>query len=252
MKNKILLFDIETAPLVSYTWGIWEQNVIDVKEDWYMLSFSAKWLGEKETKVYGLPDFPLYKKDKTNDKELIRKLWELFDEAEVLVAHNGDEFDIKKANARFITHNLTPPAPYQKIDTKKVAKRYFKFDSNKLDELGEYLGVGRKSPTGGFDLWLGCMAGDKKSWQRMKDYNKQDVVLLEKIYIELRPWMNNHPNLNIINDTLRNCPTCGSDKVHSRGVVPVGRTSTKKRFKCTDCHAWSYGKPQAIEGLMIR
>jgi len=238
--KRVLLFDIETAPIVGYTWGLWEQNVIDTKEEWYMLTFSYKWLGEKTTHVRSLPDYELYKKDKKDDLQLTAELWKLFDEADVIIAHNGDAFDIKKANMRFVKHGMRPPSPYKTVDTKKVAKKYFKFDSNKLDNLGEVLGLGRKIDTGGFELWLGCMAGDMKCWKKMCDYNKQDVILLEKVYLALRPWMNNHPNLALLDNKKYSCPNCGSDHVTHRGYG-LNSTSKYERLQCQDCSAWFKG-----------
>ena len=238
--KKVLLFDIEIAPIVGYTWGLWEQNVIDTKEEWYMLTFSYKWLGEKKTHVRALPDYKTYKKDKKNDKELVSELWRLFDEADVVIAHNGDAFDIKKANIRFIKHALCPPSPFKSIDTKKVAKTCFKFDSNKLDNLGKYLGVGEKLDTGGFELWLGCMSGDKKSWKLMCDYNKQDVILLEKVYLALRPWMKNHPNLSVLDNKPHNCPNCTSSHVTHRGYG-MNTKSKYERLQCQTCGAWFKG-----------
>jgi len=237
-KPRILFYDIETAPLVSYTWGIWEVDVIEVKEEWYMLTFAYKWLGEKKTHVVSLPQFGLYKKDPKNDRELVKKLWSLFDEADVIVAHNGLSFDNKKSNARFIQHNLPPPNPYKTIDTKLVAKRYFKFDSNKLDHLGQYFNLGRKMKHEGFSLWLGCMSGDKKAWNKMCLYNIQDVVLLEKIYLKMLPYMDNHPNTGLYLGEKHACPNCGSHMLQKRGVSHT-RTSTSQRFQCNLCHAWS-------------
>ena len=250
-KTKVLLVDIETAPNLGYTWGKWEQDVIEFKKDWYILSFVAKWHGSKQTISCSLPDFPLFKKDKENDLEVIKALWELFNEADVIVAHNGDAFDFKKANARFIAHGLTPPEPYQTVDTKLVAKRYFKFDSNSLDELGRYLGLGRKESTGGFKTWLECMAGDMDAWKRMMKYNKQDVILLEQIYEKLRPWMSNHPNLGLIKDRPESCPICGEfNCLQSRGFS-FTRVSRKRRYQCTNCGGWSTGKPEKT-GIVIR
>ena len=131
-KAKILLFDIETAPNLGYVWGKWEQDVIEFDRQWYMLCFCAKWLGDKKVMTHALPDFSLYKKDPENDKELVKKLWELFNEADIIIAHNGDEFDIKKSNARFIYHGFTPNPHYKTIDTKKIAKKYFSFNENNL------------------------------------------------------------------------------------------------------------------------
>jgi len=249
--HKALLIDLETAPNLGYCWQKWETDIISFKEDWYILSFAYKWLGEKETYVVSLPDFPLYKKDRSNDKELCKRLWELFDEAEIIIAHNGNSFDIKKSNARFIQHDLEPPTPYKTIDTKLEAKRYFRFDSNKLDDLGQYLNLGRKLMTGGFDLWLGCMAGKKEAWKKMCDYNKQDVILLERVYLKLRGWMTSHPNLNIINGELSSCPNCGSNKLRKQGFS-ITRVSKRQRYQCQNCGSWHQGETIKQEGIIIR
>lgn len=240
-KKRVLLYDIETSPNLGWTWGKYEQNVIEFMEEWHMLTFSYKWLGEKTTHVRSLPDYKLYRKEPKNDRELVKELWKLFDEADAIIAHNGDAFDIRKTNARFVQHGLVPPSPYKSIDTKKVAKRYFKFESNKLDDLGHNLGLGRKLDTGGFELWLGCMAGDRKSWDLMCKYNKQDVVLLEKVYLALRPWMMNHPRLDLLNDIRDNCPNCGSTHIQSRGFG-INTTSKYHRLNCQDCGSWFKGK----------
>lgn len=239
-KPKILLFDIETAPNLAWVWGVWEQNAIDLKGDWYILSFAAKWLDDSKVIVRGLCDYHGYKKHLEDDKQLVKELWDLFNEADIVIGHNGDEFDIKKCNTRFLIHGFGPPAPVRSIDTKKVAKKYFRFDSNKLDELGRQLGLGRKMHHEGFELWKGCMAGDKRSWSKMLAYNKQDVILLESVYLKLRSWMQNHPNLNMFNDTMDGCPNCGSHHVHRRGVRR-NKTTAQQRFQCQDCGAWSSG-----------
>lgn len=236
-KPKILLFDLETTPNLSYTWGKWEQNVIAFKKEWELLSVAYKWLGEKEVFCITRQDF----KDKT-DKALTRELKNLLDSAEIVIAHNGDEFDIKKSNAKFIEHNLGPATSYQKIDTKKVAKRYFKFNSNSLDDLGNLLGVGRKEKTGGFDLWLDCMAGKKEAWKSMAKYNKQDVLLLEKVYLKLRPWMERHPNLANLNNRPSSCPKCGSTRALINKGIISNSTNTYKRFLCRDCNGYSQSR----------
>ncbi len=248
---KILLFDIETSPNLSYVWGKWEQNVLSVKEHWYLISFCAKWLDKKQIMDYSLPDYSGYRKDRTNDKQLVKDLWELFNEADIIIAHNGDEFDIKKANALFIKHGLRPPSPYKTIDTKKVAKRYFKFDSNSLDDLGNYLGLGRKLKHTGFDLWLGCMAGDKRSWDLMVRYNKEDVALLERVYLHMLPWMTTHPNLNLFGGTLESCPNCNSDSLVRRGFG-VTRTTKYQRLQCSNCGGWHTGLRVKLDGLVVR
>lgn len=241
-KKKVLLFDIETTPLITYTWGVWQQDVIEIKEEWYMLCFAYKWLGEKKTYIVALPDFKDYKKDKKNDFEVVKALHDLFNKADILIAHNGDQFDIKKANVRFLYHKLESPTPYKTIDTLKLARRHFKFDSNKLDNLGKHLKVGRKTPHTGKHLWLGCMDGDEKSWKLMKEYNKQDVILLEKIFLKLRGWSNSQtPNFNLLYGTNQNCPKCGSEHVQKGGFHYTANKIVQS-YRCLNCGARPLGE----------
>ena len=233
---KILLFDIETAPNLAYVWARYEQNVIEMEKSWYILSFSCKWLGESKTHVYGLPDFKEYRRDTTNDYGLVRKLWDFLDEADIVVAHNGDRFDIKKANAKFIEHGLNPPSPYKSVDTLKIARQVFKFDSNKLDDLGDVLKVGRKLRTGGKDLWMDCIRGDMKAWKKMLAYNKQDVLLLERVYLKFRSWSTNHPNVTVFEQT-KGCPKCGSWLYVKRGFGIAG-DGIKQKYRCNGCEGW--------------
>lgn len=235
-KTKILLFDIETMANLSWVWGKYEQNVIAYEKEWYMLSFAYKWLGESKVTVKSLPDYKGYSRAKNDDRALVKDLWELFDQADIIIAHNGNSFDIKKSNAKFIEYGLTPPSPYKVIDTKTVAKKYFKFNSNKLDDLGNILGLGRKIDTGGFELWLGCASGDKKSWDLMCKYNKQDVILLEKVYLRLRNWINNHPRTSD-SPISEVCPNCGGTHLQKRGFL-LNKTTKLQRWQCQDCASW--------------
>lgn len=229
--KKILLIDLETSPLICYTWGTYEQNALKVIKEWRVLCFAWKWLGDKKTNIVSLHEYG------DDESKLVGVLWELFNQAEIVMAHNGDHFDVKKSNAKFIEHGLTPPSTYKTIDTLKVARQKFKFTSNRLDALGEHLGLGKKKQTGGFELWDKCMQGDDKAWRKMEAYCKQDVRLLEKVYLKLRPWFSNHPNMNLYNKTERCCPNCGSSKVQKQGYSYT-RVNKFQRWKCLDCGSW--------------
>ena len=231
---KILLFDIETAPNLAYVWGKYEQDVIRYYDEWYMLCFAAKWLDKSKIITSKLNDFKLFKKDKQNDLEICKVLWKLLDEADVVITHNGDEFDVKKTNARFIYHGLPPPSLYQTIDTKKIAKKYFKFNSNSLDDLGKHLNLGEKLKHEGFSLWLKCMSGDRNAWNKMIKYNKQDVVLLEKVYLRFLGWMNNHPNYGVYRQQTQVCPNCGSNDLMKNGLRAT-KTQLYQRWRCNNC-----------------
>jgi DNA polymerase elongation subunit (family B) len=242
---KVLLLDIETAPSLGFVWAKWETNVIDFKRDWYILSYAYKWLDRKEpVKAVGLIDFAGYDRHQENDKALVKSLWKLLDEADVIIAHNGDSFDLPKINTRFLTHGLRPPTPYKTVDTLKIARKVFAFDSNKLDDLGRYLGIGRKLPHTGFHLWKGCMAGDRASWATMKQYNAQDVELLEKVYYIVRPWDKRHPHMNEGQSEI--CPKCASMNVQKRGFNYT-LLSKKQRFVCNSCHGWFEGGAKRVK-----
>lgn len=251
-KARVLLYDIETSYTVGAVWGLYDQNVAKVLREPYIITVAWKWLGEKTTHVISLPDFKTYKKDKRSDKELVAVMHKLFDEADIIIAHNGNSFDQKWTYARFLVNGMVPPSPAVYIDTKLVAKSKFRFNSNSLNNLGQYLKLGKKIDTGGIDLWTGCIEDDdKKSWNLMCKYNKQDVVLLEKVYLAMKPYMTNHPNLNMYNNTLCACGNCGSTKLQKRGYS-ITRTAKKQRFQCTDCGAWSLGKAESVKGLLVR
>lgn len=238
-KTRILLFDIETMANLGFIWGKYEQNVIQYQEEWYMLSVAWKWLDEKKVYIKALPDYKGYKGGRSNERKLVESLWHLFDEADVIIGHNAQSFDIKKTNAKFIEHGFNPPSPYKVIDTKLVARRYFNFNSNKLDDLANILGLGRKIDTGGFDLWLGCASGDKKSWKKMCTYNKHDVVLLEQVYLKMRGWMNPHPHVGSLNETRGNCQSCNSTNLQKRGFGIRGNAIRVQRLQCQDCGSWT-------------
>ena len=236
----ILFLDIETAPILAYVWARWKQNVAmnQVAEDWQILTWAAKWLGDHKVLTGSAFDGA----DVHDDAEMLWNLHGLLDEADMVVAHNGNKFDIPRVNARLIKAGLAPPSPYKRIDTFIEAKKTFAFTSNRLGDLGEFLGVGGKAETGGFSLWTQCLKGDAAAWQKMLKYNIQDVRLLEKVYMELRPWMPNHPNVGVyVNDDDPICPKCGSKHLQLRGYsyTQVGKY---QRYQCMDCAGWSRGR----------
>ena len=234
---KIVFLDIETAPNLGWVWGKWEQNVLDNQRDWYILSYAFKRAGDRKVTTVGLIDYPAtYAADITDDTAITADLWQLLDSADIIVAHNGDKFDLAKINTRLLKHGHNPPSPYKTVDTLKIARKVFAFDSNKLDDLGRYLGIGRKLPHTGFHLWKGCMSGDPVSWAKMKKYNGHDVELLERFYYLIRKWIPSHPNVNQID--LGNCPKCGSDKLQRRGFSFTA-SRKRQRLQCQNCSGWS-------------
>ena len=246
---KILLLDIETQPDLVYTWGVYEQNAISVKEHWQLLSFSAKWLGGKHI-TRGLPDYKGYKPG-GSDEKLLADLWDLLDEADIVVAHNGVDFDIKKINARFIALGFIPPSPYKVVDTKRAVKQVAAFSSNRLNWLCKQLDIGAKTEEHqDFQMWLDCMAGNKKAWAKMLKYNHHDVELLEELYKLVSPWIK-QPNMGVWADGLV-CPNpgCGGANLERRGLAR-NKTRVYQRFQCKSCGAWCRAVKSELEKASV-
>jgi DNA polymerase elongation subunit (family B)/predicted RNA-binding Zn-ribbon protein involved in translation (DUF1610 family) len=228
---KILLIDIETSAHLAYVWGMWQQNVgtnmlISPKE---MISWAAKWVGGKT--IYYADIFH-------NKRNYLQSLHKLLDEADVVVHYNGTQFDVPILNMAFVEAGMLPPSPYRQIDLLRVARRKFKFASNKLAYVSQRLGIGSKIKHEGFSLWEKCLKRDPKAWAKMRRYNMQDVRLLERLYRKLLPWITNHPNHGLTGASRNICPSCGSTALQKRGAS-LTNACRYQRYQCQKCGSWS-------------
>lgn len=244
---KVLVLDIETSPLLVYTWGTFDQNIsLDmIVQDWSILSWSAKWLGE-DTVMY---QDTSTKRDVRDDKDIVRAMWNLLNEADVILTQNGKRFDIKKLNSRFLTHGFTPPSSFQHIDTLQIAKRHFSETSNKLEYLTKkYCKKFKKSghkKFPGFSLWKECLKGNKEAWKEMQDYNQIDVLALEELYTDtLRVW-DTSINFNSYTDDVDYRCSCGSTNFKKSGFHYTNQ-GKYQRWNCTDCGAEHHGRENLL------
>lgn len=241
---RILLLDIETAPILANVWSTWKVNVglNMIKSDWYMLSFAAKWLGSDKMIYHDQSKAP----DIEDDSAMLAKLHVLLDQADIVIAHNGRKFDVRKINARFFAAGMLPPSPYKIIDTLEISRRNFAFTSHKLEYLADKFNTEYKKLTNhgaypGFELWKAVIRGDKKAWAEMRLYNEHDVLALEELYMKLRVWDDKHPNIDVHStNELPACPVCGGTHLHKRGSY-FTNTGEFQRYQCASgtCGAWS-------------
>jgi len=237
---KILLLDIETAPNKVFTWGLWNQNIAinQIEEAGYTLCWAAKWYGKKNVMFASL--------FRDGAEEMLKQVYNLIDEADVVIHYNGTKFDLPTLNQEFAKMRWSPPSPVLEIDLLKTARKKFRLPSNKLAFVVEYLGLSKKVAHKGMELWRGCMRGDPKSWKIMEKYNKGDLPPLEDIYNYLRPWISNHPNYGLFEDSeVPTCPSCGGHHLQKRGYAYTA-TQKYQRLQCQDCGSWSREKFTAI------
>lgn len=226
---KLLLLDIETAPNLATVWGLYDQNIAlnQLLKPGYTLCWAAKWHGDPDVMFGSILSGP---------SGMIRRIHKLMGQADAICHYNGNKFDIPTLNKEFLLRKLPPPKPSKQIDLLRVARKRFRLASNKLDFVASTLGLGNKHQHKGHELWLECMAKKKDAWETMEAYNKQDVILLEKVYDRLLPWIDGHLNRSVFGDTFC-CPKCASQRYQKRGTaITTGGRYT--RFQCLSCGGW--------------
>ena len=234
---RVLIFDIETAPMLAYVWGLRDQNLglNMIKNDWHVLSWSAKWLGDPPSEV--MYEDTRDQKDISNDKKILKSIWKLLDEADITITQNGKRFDRKKLNARFIMHGMQPPSSYKQIDTLVIARKHFAFTSNKLAYMTDKLCTKYKKLShgkfSGFSLWAECLKGNKKAWEEMEEYNRYDVLSLEELYHKLIPW-DSSINFNLYTENNDVSCKCGETRKKQSGFYYT-TTGKYQKHKCVNC-----------------
>lgn len=230
----VLLIDIETLPNTVWTWGMWQQNVSDeqIQRSGCLLSFSCKYLFDP--KVYS--DILTPKEAiEHDDKRLTKVIWEWLNGVDIIIAHNGRAFDTQYLNAQFIKHELPPPSSYRIIDTLAI-KKVTRFQKNSLKYLCNELGLRQKLGNDGFSLWAECERGDKKALKEMQKYNEGDVLALEDLYVRIRSWLPNHPNMSLYVDGVdARCGRCNSDKAMEYVGDYATNVNLFKSYRCLEC-----------------
>jgi uncharacterized protein YprB with RNaseH-like and TPR domain len=230
---KILLLDIETAPATAYVWKLFDENIglEQLITPGRIICWAAKWYrGEM-----------FAADERKGTKPMLAQMHRLMSEADAVMTFNGDKFDLPKLNGEFLAVGLPPLPPTPSIDLRRTTKK-LGYISGKLMFLSGHLGIGAKIDTGGFKLWADVLKGDERAWAKMVRYNKHDVVLLERLYTKLRPYIKDHPALHTRHAA---CPACGSAKVQRRGSRRT-RAFAIERLNCQGCGSWFDGSRRRV------
>jgi RNase_H superfamily len=235
MGSKILVLDIETRPAKAYIWRCFDENIghEQILDPGGIICFAAKWVGN--------PEVFFYSSWTHTHEQMVKAAHDLLSDADALITYNGDKFDLPKLNGEFLRAGLSPPIPYSSIDLLKHVRK-LGFLLNRLAFIAPFLGVGSKLKHQGFSLWVKVMEGDTKAQHKMEKYNKQDVLITERLYLKIRPFIKNHPHLGL---EARSCGACGSNKVHSRGWRRT-KTFRIQSLQCQSCGSWQEGKREKV------
>jgi uncharacterized protein YprB with RNaseH-like and TPR domain len=236
--SKVLLWDIECTNLRA-NYG-------------YILCIGWKELDAKKVSCPTIVDFPRFKRDPTNDKDLIKFAASELSKADLWVTHYGSRFDVPYVNSRLLFHGMKPMPPIPHIDTWRIARYKMALNSNRLATISEFLTTKDEKTALLSPQWIKAAAGHKPSIRYVKDHCVKDVLVLEEVYKKIRPLATTHPNLNIVTDIADGCPICGTvGKMQKRGYT-IARTSKSQRYQCRDCGGWSRGRPVRAKNVEIR
>lgn len=227
---KILVADVETLPHQVDVWGFYNQNIglNQVNKVGRMCCYASKWLGEPEITFKAASD-------EISRGIMLDTLWKQMDEADAIIHYNGINFDIRVIQTEFAKEGYALPSPSKQIDILREVKRNFRLPSNKLDFVLQYFGLGKKVEHEGHELWQRVRRNEAAAWKKMEEYNRGDVILLEKLYYYIRGYIQNHPNVGLfVNSEEPVCRICGSTDLVKKGKEHT-QLSSYQRFKCKSC-----------------
>ena len=235
-KPKIVLYDIETSPIIATTWSLYQDHInhTDILQDTFIISAAWKELGAKTVKSTSINDFK--RKTADDDYGVCKTLREALEDVDILIGHNSKKFDTKKLNARLIAHGLKPLPKLVQLDTLKEIKKIAAFTSNRLDFLGKKLiGHGKIDTSPG--MWLRAMRGERPAVAEMVKYNKIDVVRLEEVYLKIRPYIENHPFSSPKSECA--CRNCGDNNLSKSKIRLSAGGIQMQQFQCKSCGSYS-------------
>ena len=232
---KRLFFDIETSPNIGLFWTAGYRQTIspdNIIKERAIICICYKWAGND--KVYSL-----YWDENQDDKQLLEKFIEIANEADELIGHNGDRFDLPWIRTRCLYHRIPVFPNYTTLDTLKYARSKFKFNSNKLDYIAKFLGIGQKTHTG-YDLWKRVvLEKDIEALNYMVEYCKHDVVLLEQVYNEMSTYVPAKTHHGVIaGGEKHSCPNCGSENMKFSQKRYTASGTPRIQLQCKKCHTY--------------
>lgn len=229
---KVLFWDLEVAPLLAWMWSL-SQDRVDpghVVQEAFLLGWGAQWRGSSVVHSAVLTPEEALAQD---DSRVVGEIADLVREADMVVAHNGQRYDLRVLSARVLALGLEPLGPVQMLDTYLLAKRDFRLASLSLGHLAKVLGAPAKQSLP-FSEWAKAYRGDYVALRKIRQYVRQDVRTLAAVFEAMLPHYRSLPRLRDGNG----CPYCGSMDLKKRGVRRTA-AATWQRYQCGSCGRYS-------------
>lgn len=247
---KRLFFDIETSPMITYTWRIGNKVSLSpdqILEEWRIITVCYKWEGQEEVNYFTWDE-------NLSDKQLLIDFIKVANTADELIGHNGDRFDITGLRTRCIFHRIPMFPKYRSLDTYKKAKGNFRFSSNKLDYIAKFLGVGAKMKHEGFAMWDKCMKGDKVALQNMVMYCQRDVVVLEDVYQAMKHYIKPETHAGVLQELPKySCPICAHEEISLLRTDVTEKGTISRVVECDRCgHVYNISNKSYMDYLKYR
>ena len=236
---KIVTLDIETLPIIGSFFRVWNVNIRpqEIIHDWALLSMSYKWMHEADVRNVIMTKEEAVLRE---EARIVEEAWNVVNDADVIITYNGEKFDAKRLNAKFVEYGFPAPSPYKHIDIYRTVGKQFDNTYKSLDWILKLLGLGMKLPHQGRELWTGCQKGDVEALKTMKEYNDNDTVVTELLYLHIRSWIVNHPNIGLYtSEDEPVCHKCGSSNIAETDKKMYTAASAFDLYQCNDCSSYS-------------
>jgi len=234
---KRLIFDIETSPNIGWFWQAhWKTNIgpHQIREERRVICVSYKW--ENEAKVHNL-SWDENKQDAT----MLEAFTKILLQADEVITHNGDRFDIPWLRTRCVILGLPFPTYIKSLDTLKKVKSMFNFQRNTLNYIAKVIGLGGKIPIQG-SVWEEVVFTPSKypeykaAMTTMVEYCDYDVVLLEDVFHKILSYIKPVSHVGRAKGKERHsCPNCGSEDMTYLKHTVTASGIIKRHIQCEPC-----------------
>lgn len=246
--DKVLIYDLETSRVLLDSWWIHKQVVRhdQLMEEPRIITVCWKWLHEDQ--IYS--DKWDYNKRAENiagydvsgwgcDKDLVERFSKVYNEADMVIGVNNDNFDNRMLAQRCLVHKHPFNRFVRSLDIQKAHKKAFRTPSYSMKYQAKRMGITQKLGHEGLEMWRkaqyhGDVKVRKQALEDMIKYNIGDIVTTEEMYIESIPYIDHQFHFGTKYGSPKwSCPNCGStEHVEAHSVTTTKAGTVQHIMRC--------------------